>query len=501
MIIKGSIPMKYTTKLLKVTTALTLSATLFTGVLQAPAHAKAASVSTIENIDESNQYIIQVKENVDVTKIIAKYGGKVQEELPFINGYIVLIPASKEEALKKESGLLKLTKNAKAESQGVQIGQDNLFGKKSVKANTHRSIINGMNIKETGKGVTVAVLDSGMNTPSTEKITTKHDVSINPESTTTFDYFGHGTHVAGIIKGNDTELGVAPASNIINVKLGNDQGGLSEVDLLLGLQWVFDNKDTYNIKVVNLSVSSTQEQSYLNSPISAAVEQLWHNGVTVVTAAGNSLTDTSNVNYPPANDPFIITVGALDGADKIFPSVTKVTEWSKNGKTPEGHQKPEIHAPGVDITSYVPEEALLQQKFPNSVTDKKYMTMSGTSMAAPVVTGAIALMLEANPNLTPDEIKYILKDSAADTLTQHGKTVDVKKAIGLVKNVKYMNDLKLDNYNKFEKSEYINTADNSLDYQKLAWRVHDLEWLKLAWRSVDWAKLAWRSYWEEIGTK
>ena len=137
-----------------------------------------------------------------------------------------------------------------------------------------------------------------------------------------FDGFGHGQHVAGIIGGNGRHLGgayigVAPKVNLINVKVSDDNGAANASNVVAGLQWVNDNRAVYNIKVVNLSLNSSVAESYHTNPLNAAVEVLWFNKITVVVSVGNI---GKNALFPPANDPFVITVGATDDRGTLFTS-------------------------------------------------------------------------------------------------------------------------------------------------------------------------------------
>ena len=132
------------------------------------------------------------------------------------------------------------------------------------------------------------------------------------------DDYGHGTHVAGIIGGTGqasqgARIGNAPFVNLVNVKVTGADGSGSLSDMIYGLQWIYENRDTYNIRVVNISMNSATPESYHTSPVDAAVEILWFNGIVVVVSAGNNGTGTGPVSLlPPANDPFVITVGATD---------------------------------------------------------------------------------------------------------------------------------------------------------------------------------------------
>ena len=182
-----------------------------------------------------------------------------------------------------------------------------------------------------------------------------------------------------------------------------------------GLGWVYLNQSAQHIRVVNLSVGASTPGSYATSPIDAAVEHLWHRGVTVVVAAGNMGNTPDAASYAPANDPYVITVGCLD--DNLTASTTaddSLCPISSRGMTQDGFAKPDVIAPGRKVTSALAAgNPVLAQEFPDRITsDGQHLRMSGTSMAAPIVSGTVALLLERFPNLTPDQIKNILSGTA-----------------------------------------------------------------------------------------
>jgi serine protease AprX len=283
-----------------------------------------------------------------------------------------------------------------------------------------------------GQGVGVAVVDSGITdqvdfyTPAGGDRVIAATTFNDDANRTPFDGYGHGTHVAGII-GGDGELsgggyiGVAPMVNLINVKVSNNNGGATASNVIHGLQWINDYKAIYNIRIVNLSLNSSVSASYNTDPIDAAVEILWFNKIVVVTSAGN----TGNGNlYPPANDPFVITVGATDDRGTASLSDDVMASFSAYGKTSDGFAKPDLVAPGTNIVSLLPTwtSSALAAAHPDHIVGQYYFRMSGTSMAAPVVAGAAALLLQDEPNLTPDQVKYRLKATAHpfDTSTRAG---------------------------------------------------------------------------------
>lgn len=265
----------------------------------------------------------------------------------------------------------------------------------------------------TGRGVTVAVLDTGINsTRDWQDQTIIHAVNVNKNSTTTADGHGHGTHVASMINGmdgNNYYIGTAPHANVVNVKIADDTGMAHEADLLRGLQWVYDNRNGYGkIRVVNVSICAGTAESYKTSPVCAAAEQLWLNGVVVVVAAGNRGTAADATWYAPANDPYVITVGALDDNGTVDFSDDTLATFSSRGKTQDGYYKPEVVAPGRRIYGALASTTCtLAQLMPTHVADE-HLRLSGTSMAAPQVAGTCALLLEMYPNLTPNELKGLV---------------------------------------------------------------------------------------------
>ncbi len=262
-----------------------------------------------------------------------------------------------------------------------------------------------------GQGIGVAVLDSGVSEHPDLKDRHQGTV-VQGAELGDGDAYGHGTHVAGIIAGASKDgryVGMAPKAKVYNVKITNNSGQARESDLLAGLEWVFYNHHRYGIQVVNISSQSTLAQSYLTAPLSAGVEQLWRLGIVVVVAGGNRGAGPDAMHYPPANDPFVITVGALgdrgtpDRADDVVP------DWTSRGLTQDGHLKPDVLAPGHRIVAPLAPGSYLERQLPDRVEDSRYIRLSGTSMAAPMVSGLVADILSYRRNLTPDQIKWLIQ--------------------------------------------------------------------------------------------
>jgi serine protease AprX len=241
-------------------------------------------------------------------------------------------------------------------------------------------------------------------------------VVTDPEATTATDRYGHGTHVAGIIAGDGTRraaddplagqyVGIAPDAHLISIKAGDDEGRATILDVINGLQFAVDHRAELGIRVVNLSLESTTPESYRTDPLDAAVEAAWFHGIVVVAAAGNHGTAPEAADYAPGNDPFAITVGAVDdqGTDTLDDDA--YASWSSAGRTQDGYSKPEIGAPGAHMVSTLAPGSAFTDLCPACIVDGAYIRAGGTSMAAPVVAGVAALILQAHPDWTPDEVK------------------------------------------------------------------------------------------------
>ncbi len=229
--------------------------------------------------------------------------------------------------------------------------------------------------------------------------------------------------MAGIIAGNGNNrassdslrgdyIGVAPDANLISIKASDDEGEATVLDAIYGLQFAVDHKADYNIRVVNLSLESSVAESYKTDPLDAAVESAWFSGIVVVAAAGNRGSDSDAVRYAPGNDPFVISVGAVDDRGTKTPGDDMLADWSSRGRTQDGFSKPEIVAPGAHIVSTLAPDSSFASLCPSCVVGGRYIRAGGTSMSAPMVAGVVANMLEEHPGLTPNQVKGILMDTA-----------------------------------------------------------------------------------------
>ena len=380
----------------------------------------------------------------------------------------------------------------------------------SQQVNVYNSVIGATQLwnatkKLQGKGLTVAVMDSGVystgDLAGSSYVKRVINVNFNKGYHDATDRYGHGTFVASIVAGDGTKsggkhIGVAPKARILNIRVSDDQGMSTESDVIAGLQWIYKNKDKYNIRVLNLSLNSSVAQSYHTSPLDAACEILWFNGIVVAVSAGNNGTATL---FPPANDPFVITVGATDDRGTAALSDDVVASFSAYGTTEAGFPKPDLVAPGKNIIAFMPgnKGLTISKLHPANKVDDNYFRMSGTSMSAPMVSGAVALLLQDEPGLTPDQVKYRLKATANKSWPGYNATMagtgylDIYAAV-MGATTQAANTGITASHLLWTGAEPVTWG--SVDWNSVDW--NSVDWNSVDWNSVDWNSVDWNSdYW------
>jgi subtilisin family serine protease len=261
----------------------------------------------------------------------------------------------------------------------------------------------------TGKGQTIAVIDSGIFPHPDLKDRIVGWVDFAEGRKKPVDKYGHGTHVAGIAAGSGGKSqgsikGVAPEANLVGVRIG------SIADAIKALHWVIENKDELGISVVNMSLGDIPAKGWKNDPWAQATQQAIDAGLTVVVSAGNEGPNPGTVNTPGIL-PAAITVGAVDDNGTLDPSDDKLTRFSSRGPSVDGLIKPDIAAPGKRIFGPLAQASSFDvPNFPRA--DGGYFAISGTSQATPMVSGLVALLKQANPKLSQADLQAILKQSA-----------------------------------------------------------------------------------------
>jgi serine protease AprX len=262
----------------------------------------------------------------------------------------------------------------------------------------------------------IAIVDSGVDS-STDFGSRVRSVTITQQQPNSpGDGRGHGTFVASIAAGEAPGYaGAVPNADIVSLDVTDDQGMALTSDVVAAADWIYEHRDETGIRVANFSLSGTVPSSFQVDPVDKAVERLWLSGIVVVASAGNYAVDgqASGVRFAPANDPFVITVGATDVAGTRSTDDDVTAPWSAYGYTLDGFAKPDIGAPGRYMVGAVPASSTLALQWPERMVAPGYMQLSGTSFAAPVVAGAAAYLLAVHPSWTPAQVKGAIMSTAA----------------------------------------------------------------------------------------
>ncbi len=398
-------------RLLWVMVLVVMSAGLGVGVT--PARSQVAS--------SLGTYILQGEDVDQVMALVRRYGGVVSSRLDLIHGVAAQLDAQTIPWLLSEKAITQVTPNgsltlsAKGDHGKTPAGD---FGN-VVGANLVWSL--GVN----GKGVTMAVVDTGLGWhPGLFKFPDGRErgrilawKDFVEDSRHPKDPNGHGTHVAGVIansqNGDDDEWnGIAPWVSLVGVRVADEAGSATYERVIQGIQWVVENRERYNIRVLNFSMSAPVRSPYWADPVNQALMAAWAAGIVVVTSAGNNGPGALSIGVP-GNNPYVITVGGF--TDAYTPDDWRddyIPPFSSAGPTHDGFIKPDVVAPGGHIVSTMLPNSLLARTTPENRVGGNYFKMSGTSPATAVVSGVVALMLSYNPALTPDQVKHRLHMTA-----------------------------------------------------------------------------------------
>jgi serine protease AprX len=366
-----------------------------------------------------------------------------------------------------------------------------------------------------GTAPTIAVVDSGIQSNRVDfgnRVLANVNFSTLPENSAG-DGRGHGTFVAGIAAGGaDGYTGATPQANLVSLDVMDDHGVARTSDVIAACQWILANKAKYNIRIANLSLHSATKSNFFRDPLDRAVEKLWFGGVVVVAAAGNygSAAGPSGVPYAPGNDPFVITVGAVDIGGTKSRNDDSQAPWSAYGRTLDGFMKPDLAAPGRYMVGPVPMGSSLSIERADKIVTPGYIQLSGTSFAAPVVAGAAAQILAKHPEFTPDQVKGALMvatkpvgDAPVGSVgvgeLQMGRSALVlrppnpnKALYGFVKP-----DPSGDALPAFDAVSWLDAAKANVSWDSVSWA--DVSWTDASWNVVSWADVSWESVsWADV---
>ncbi len=375
--------------------------------------------------------------NQDITTL----GGHVTQQIGLINAVVADVPSNAVPELRASAGVAEVTPNASVQLLGSSYAPTATSFDAVADVNSMYNV-EGMdgahaywNAGYTGQGVGIALIDSGV-TP-VDGLTTPGKLIYGPDfssearysSLRNLDTFGHGTHMAGIIAGLDSEangvsssdstdfIGMAPSAQIISIKVANALGQTTISQVLAAINWAVQNQSRYNIQIINLSYGTDANQPYTMDPLAYAAEQAWQSGLVVVVAAGNEGNNSDGLE-DPAMDPYVIAVGASDTEGTTYVHYHQPAVFTSEG---DGTRNPDLSAPGTHIVSLRDPGSFIDDTFGSAANvDGRFFLGSGTSQAAAIVSGAAALLLSQRPGLTPDQVKALL---AGNTRSMQGSTL------------------------------------------------------------------------------
>ena len=415
----------------------------------APAPAPAGSSAAVAS--PAGSYIVRALPGQldDVVRGLVTRGLRPGTRIGIIDAVTVELPVGAADALRAEPAVASVTTDAPVTLAGSSYDPSADVAS-LVNLEQMTGVRQSWKNNATGEGVDVALIDSGV-TPvlglsGPGKILNGPDLTPESQSTGTryLDTYGHGTHMAGIIAGHDPGadpvsnksndqpfLGVAPDARIVSVKVADARGNSDVSQVIAGIDWVVQHAHDpgVNIRVMNLSFGTNSTQSYRLDPLAYAVEVAWQRGIVVVTSAGNSGASDGRLTTP-ANDPFVIAVGADDLNSTPSPNDDTIPDFSSRGN---GVRNPDLVAPGAHIQSLrVPGSYIDTQYGSTGRLDNRFFRGSGTSQAAAFVSGAAAMLLQSAPTLTPDQVKLFLRSNArplpaADSQAQGAGLLDMRQ--------------------------------------------------------------------------
>ena len=365
---------------------------------------------------------------------------------------------------------------------------------------------------------TIAIVDSGIdkNHPcfsGSNRVLQRQVLTTLSQSGGVDDSRGHGTFVAGIAAcGAPGYAGAAPQAKLVDLDVMDDNGMARTSDVIAAAEWIYQKRAQYNIKVANFSLHSTTPSNFTKDPLDKAVEKLWFAGVTVVVAAGNygKANGPSGVPYAPGNDPFVITVGAIDLEGSINVWRHEVPSWSAYGYTLDGFRKPEISAAGRYMVGPMPANATLRAAKPENLVGSSYMRLSGTSFSSPVVAGAAAQVLAKHPNWTPDMVKGALMARARyvpeEGLTGAAGVGEVNAYRSAMMSNAPNPNLALNRFvgtdpvtgaTVFNAVSWTDAAESDASWSDASWS--DVSWSDASWSAVSWSDVSWSDVsWSDV---
>jgi serine protease AprX len=439
----------------------------------------------------------------DTGNEVTNENGKLKRKFLSLNGVQASISGKDLLKLARDSHVLAITRNVPVQATGYQDATMWLDS-------TDMSILQNSFDPNTGEitgpapqAPTIAIVDSGIQSRAdfgNRLVASVNLCSLCSDSAQ--DAEGHGTMVAGVAAGSGNYAGGAQNAHLVSIRTANGEGQSRTSDVIAAADWILAHAKEHNIRVANFSLAGATDTSVRFDPLDRAVEALWFNGIVVVAAAGNhGQGHPVSMSYAPGNDPFVITVGALDQNGTSDPSDDTVPEWSAYGRTMDGFAKPDVSAPGRYMAAPTPMDGTIARTVPDRILAPGYIWMSGTSFSAPVVAAAAAQILARHPEFTPDQVKGALMLSAnyLPSASQNaGGVGEIDAGVastfdsppnpneGLYQFVKADPLL---GRNTFDAASWASYVKAGASWAQASWA--EASWAEASWNVASWAEASW----------
>ncbi len=471
-----------------------------------------ASLLAAAAANPTQQFDVLVQGNKGVSSAgvgqdVTNSNGKLKTRFLTVAGVDALVSGKDLLKLARNPHVLSITPNAKTKLLDYQ---DSTMWKDSTDLTLMQNAFDPNTGEITGpapQAPAIAIVDSGVQARSdfgSRLVASVNMCSLCPLNATGDDE-GHGTMVAGVAAGASAQYGGgAPNAPIVSIRTADAQGESLESDVISAADWIDAHAKQYNIRVANFSLATASETSIRADALDKAVERLWLDGIVVVAAAGNHGTGAPvSESYAPANDPFVITVGALDQHMTSDPSDDTVPSWSAYGTTMDGFSKPDVSAPGRYMISTVPMGSTIETTVPDRVVAPGYMWMSGTSFATPVVSAAAAQILARHPDWTPDQVKGALMLTANYLPSVSGFAGGVGEIDAAVASTvdnppnpneglyQFISNDPLTGKKVFDAASWASYLSSGASWAQASWG--EASWGEASWSAASWGEASWNA--------
>jgi serine protease AprX len=368
--------------------------------------ASTVSASTV-SATTGETVIVTAAGLVNAVAAVLSVGGTILTQFHLINGVEAVVPAAVEPVLAAVPGII-VTPDVSVNVQSTPASTGPHTPSDAFLQQTGATRLAAAG--DTGQGVTVAVLDTGIDNLPDFSGRLIGGVDLTGGRNPFQDSYGHGTFVAGLIAGNGSSsggqyAGEAPGASLVSIKVAGADGKTDLAGLITGLQWAVDHKSGYGIKVLNMSLGFQAVTSTVINPLDRAVEAVWGAGIAVVASAGNAGPFNGTV-LSPGDDPLVITVGALNDMAASSAAGDEMCDFSSAGPTsPDGWVKPDLVASGRSVVSLAAPGSTIYDDHPSARVGSADFAGSGTSFSSAITSGAAALVLAAHPGLSPNQLK------------------------------------------------------------------------------------------------